>query len=134
MKTVHLVTFLIVATLVFSAWVPSPVFAKAEATTTTLEADSVGANVDVASARIVKLAIINHTPATLFVTLIGRKTYFFSVTNRGTAKYEVEAGKYTYIISSSFCLGALSKKISVKNDSSIGPIVCHKNLKTSPWR
>jgi len=134
MKTVRLITLLIITILVFSAWTPSPALAKTNAESTTILAENVTANADFAGTKTVMLTIINHTPGTLFVTLTGHKNYFFAVTNRGDAKYEIEVGRYTYTVNSSSCLNSLTKTINFKNIGSIGPIVCHKNLKTNPWR
>jgi hypothetical protein len=134
MKTVRFVTFLIAAILVFSVWTPSPALARADTLTTAIGSDSVSANADFTDSKVVKLTITNHTAGTLFVTLIGQKTYFFAVTNRGKAKHEIEAGTYTYFVSSSSCRGVLSKTTYFKDGGSIGPVVCHKNLKISPLR
>jgi hypothetical protein len=134
MKIARLSTFLVVTILVFSAWTPSPVFARADPLTTAIGADNVSADADFADSNIVRLTITNHTAGTLFVTLLGRKNYFFVLTNRGKEKHEIEAGTYTYFVSSSSCRGVLSKTTYFKIGGSIGPVVCHKNLKISPQR
>jgi hypothetical protein len=126
MKTVRLVTFLIVAILVFSAWTPSPVLAKTDAVTATIGMDSVSTSVDFVTAKLVKLTINNKTGGTLYVTLKGPRFYSFVVTNQGKARYEIEAGRYTYTVRAAACAGMISKTKNFKGGGSLGPYVCNR--------
>jgi hypothetical protein len=126
MKTVRLVTFLIVAILVFSAWTPSPVLARADATTVTIGADSGNTSVDFAAAKLVKLTVINKTGGTLYVRLVGPKNYFFSAPNQGKTSFQIEAGRYTFTVRSSACSGSISKSKNFKGGGSLGPYVCNR--------
>jgi hypothetical protein len=126
MKIVRFFTFLIVAILVFSAWTPVPVFAKPGTGAATIAADSVSANIDLAAAKLVKLTIINKTNGTLYVSLTGQRAYSFVLTNQGKSRYDIEAGKYTFVVRSSACPGSYSKSVNFKGNGTIGPIVCLK--------
>jgi hypothetical protein len=125
MKTVRLITFLIVAILVFSAWTPSPVLAKVDALATTIAADSVNTNVDVATTKLVKLTIVNQTGGTIYISLTGPKFYSFAATNQGKNTFMIEKGKYTAKIRAAACGGTLTKKVN--GGGSLGTIVCRKN-------
>jgi hypothetical protein len=124
MKTVRLFTFLIVAILVFSAWTPSPVLAKADAVTATIGADSVSASVDVVAAKLVKLTITNNTGGTIYITLVGPRSYSFAATKQGKNIFMIEKGKYTATIRASACGGKLTKKVN--GGGSLGTIVCRR--------
>jgi hypothetical protein len=108
------------------------VLAKAAAPIASIESAGLSANADLAGSRTVRLTITNKTTNYLFVTLRGPKTYFFVLAERSTARHQVEAGQYTYLISSASCPGTITKTISLKNDAAIGPFACHKNLKIFP--
>jgi len=122
MKTVRFITFLIVAVLVLSAWTPSPVFAKADAATVTIEAGGVSANVDVATTKLVKLTITNRTGGVLYITLTGPRFYSFVASKEGKSTFMIEKGKYTATIRASACRGTLTKKVN--GGGSLGTIIC----------
>jgi hypothetical protein len=128
MKTVRFVTILIAVMLVFSAWTPSPVLAKAEAATAGLAANSVSGNVDLATAKQVKLTINNNTGGTIYITLSGTRFYSFAATKQGKNIFMIEKGKYTATIRASACGGVLTKKVN--GAASLGTIVCRKSKKT----
>jgi len=87
MKTVRLVTFVLVFVLVFSAWTPAPAFASAEP----------GGSGTTRSA-MVSLTIVNRTFGALQVSLEGSDgSYFFYVT-QGKSTYQIAPGKYTYTV------------------------------------
>jgi hypothetical protein len=125
MKTVRLITFLIAVMLVFSVWVPSPVFAKADVATATIAADSVSVNADLVTAKMVKLTIVNQTGGTIYISLAGARFYSFAATQPGKNTFMIEKGKYTATIRASNCGGTLTKKVN--GGGSLGTIICRKN-------
>ena len=87
MKTVRLVTFVLVFMIVFSAWTPAPVLASAE----TGEAGST-------SAALVSLTVINKTFGALQVTLEGNGNSYSFYIGQGKTTYQIVPGKYTYTV------------------------------------
>ena len=125
MKTVRLITLLIVTILVISAWTPSPVLAKADATIATIGAGSVSMNADFATGKLVKLTITNNTGGIIYISLAGPRFYSFAATKQGKNTFMIEKGKYTATIRSNACGGSLTKKIN--GGGSLGSIVCRKH-------
>ena len=122
MKTVRLITFFIVAILVCSAWTPSPVLAKAGAAATTIGANGISSNVNLATNKLVKLTITNRTGGTLYISLVGHRSYSFAAANQGKNTFMIEIGKYTATIRASACKGSLIKKVN--GGGSLGTIIC----------
>jgi len=122
MKTVRLITFFIVAILVCSAWTPSPVLAKAGAAATTIGANGISSNVNLATSKLVKLTITNRTGGTLYISLVGHNSYSFAATNQGKNTFMIESGKYIATIRASACSGSLIKKVN--GGGSLGTIIC----------
>ena len=125
MKTVRLITFLIVAILVFSAWTPTPVFASAGAAAASISASNVSASADFTTAKLVKLTITNNTGGTIYISLSGPRSYSFAATEQGKNVFMIEKGKYTAIIRSNACSGTLTKKVN--GGGSLGTIICRKH-------
>lgn len=126
MKTVRLFTFLVVAILVFSAWTPAPVFAKADVATETIGANSIFTNVDFAAPKLVKVTITNRTGGIMYISMVGPKTYSFSAPNQGKTSFQIVPGKYTYTLRTSACPGTVTKKGNFKTGGSLGAWVCPK--------
>ena len=127
MKIVRLFTVLIVAIFVISAWTPVPVLAKADAATTSIAADSVSANGDLATAKLVKLSIVNQTGGVIYITLSGPRSYYFSATEPGKNVFMIEKGKYAVTLRTSACSGTVTRKIN--GGGSLGTFRCFKNKK-----
>jgi hypothetical protein len=116
---------MVVALLILSAWTPSPVYASADAATVSIGSNDVGANVNVADVKLVKLTINNKTGGILYVTLKGTRSYSFAAPV-GKTKYQIESGRYTYTVRSSACGGSITKAKNFKGGGSLGPYFCKK--------
>jgi hypothetical protein len=91
MKTIRLITFVIVAAIVFSVWTPVPVFAKS------LDGSS-GRSAGSTQRTVISLTVLNRTLGSLTMTLDGPAgNYIFSVP-RGKTTFSIKPGKYTYSI------------------------------------
>jgi hypothetical protein len=110
MKTVRLFTFLIVAILVFSAWTPAPVFAKAETATLSIGADNVSMSVVPAAGKQAKVVITNNTGGAIYITLTGTRTYNFVAAKEGKNVFMIDKGRYSVTIRASACSGVVTKK------------------------
>jgi hypothetical protein len=126
MKTVRLITILVIAILIFSAWPPSPAYAQGQASSVSIGASGASDSGTFVTAKMVKLTVNNKTGGTLYVTLTGQRFYSFVVTNQGKSRYDIEAGRYTYTVRTSACAGSISKTVNFKGGGTLGPYVCNK--------
>lgn len=109
MKAVRLITCLVVAILVFSAWTPTPVLAKADVATTSIIPNSVSSIGDFATTKPVKMTIVNNTGGFIYIRLTGTKAYYFSA-GAGKNTFMIAPGKYLVTLTTSACKGAVTKK------------------------
>jgi hypothetical protein len=110
---------LLIAIVLFLSCAPSPVFASPAA--------SIRPAVQAAAAaKIVQLTVTNKTGGTVYVTLEGKLTYYFTASNQGKTKFKIEGGTYKYTVRASNCGGSISKTKNFKNGGSLGPFVCKK--------
>jgi hypothetical protein len=120
MKTVRLITLVIVLALAFSVWGPAPVLAKSADPSQALAGDF-------AKSSMVKLTISNRTGGTLYISLTGPKgNYWFAASKQGKSNFQILPGKYTYTITASNCGGHLTKTRNFKGSASLGQIVCNR--------
>jgi hypothetical protein len=110
MKTVRLVTFLVVAVLIFSAWTPAPVFAKSETAPLSIGTGAVSTNVVSATAKQVKLVVTNNTGGVIYITLTGTRSYYFAAAKQGKNVFMIDKGRYEVILRTSACKGVVTKK------------------------
>ena len=126
MKTVRLITVLIVAMLVFSAWTPSTAYARADEAGVTIGSNDANTGMSAVDAKLVKLTITNKTGGIVYVSLKGATRSYSFAAPVGKTKYEIEAGTYTYTVRSSACSGSITKTKNFKSGGSLGPYVCKK--------
>jgi hypothetical protein len=121
MKTVRLLTFVVIAVLVFSAWTPSLAYAKASVPDTTNQILAVKA--------VGMVKVYNGTGGTVMVDLKGSKSYYFWVPKQGwTTSKGIEAGSYTATLNTSACRGRIIKKITITAGGTVnlGKFFCQK--------
>ena len=118
MKTLRLITMMIVAVLVLSAWTPAPVSAKGAASELTIAPNGASASLDNISTKVVKLTIHNRTGGVLFVTLAGTKNYYFTI--GGTySKFNIDPGRYTVTAITTACGGVHVKMRNMKQGGNL---------------
>jgi hypothetical protein len=135
MKTARIIIFLVIASLVLSAWTPATAKAKAGDDQAILVTSLNGS---FEGAKVAYVTIDNRTGGTIFLSLnpqpyqrkkqnpIPRKSYSFLVTAQGKTKFPILAGIYVYTIRSSNCGG---KRINTKiftGETILGPYYCQK--------
>jgi hypothetical protein len=122
MKTLRILIIVIIAVLVISAWAP----AYAKPTGEHPMVDNHMTN-DPAKTKLSKLTVDNRTGGTLFVSLSGPRSYFFSTAKRGKTTFsDIEPGKYTIVLRTSACVGSLTytKNLKKGGGANIKPVVC----------
>jgi hypothetical protein len=135
MKTFRLISFMIIASFVLSAWTPSTVSAMAEddqvVFTTSLNGGLAGADVAI-------FTVDNRTGGTLFITLnpqpyqrkkpnpIPKMRYSLLATEQGKNQFKILAGTYVYTIRSSNCGGHRMNTKEFKGTVNIGSYYCDK--------
>ena len=123
MKTLRLLTIILLAVLVLSTWAPAPVYAKGSTTPSNSSTQAV----DLAKTKLAKLRVTNKTGGTLYVTFSGAFSYSFAATSPGKTTFEsmIQPGKYTITVTSSACNGQLTYHRKVKGGTvSLPPIIC----------
>jgi hypothetical protein len=125
MKNLRWITLLIVATLIFSAWAPAPVLAKAETATISSESGAVSVSVAPATAKQVKLTVVNQTGGVIYLTLTGTRSYYFVAGEEGKNVFMIDNGKYTVTLRTSACSGSVTRKIN--GGGNLGTFRCFKN-------
>ncbi len=109
MKTARVITILAIAMLVFSAWTPSPVFARQTQTPLTIAPGVSSLTVEGVATSVVPLWVKNRTGGVLFVTLEGPKTYYFTVPEVKT-KFLIVPGRYRVRAISTACSGTFEHR------------------------
>jgi len=122
MKTLRLLTVLIVIALLVSVWVPVPAAALSPSSDAKV---SVNLIVDQAKSKVVKLVVNNRTGGTLYVRLTGPRNYSFATSKPGKATFlNIQPGRYTITVSSSACRGTLTYNRNMKGTIALKPFVC----------
>jgi len=120
MKTVRLVTLVLIAMLVFSAWTPSPAYAKVTApgnTNTLLAGKGTTAN----------LTIDNRTGGTIYIRLTGPRSYYFVASKPGKNTFTgIQFGVYTVTHNTSACKGTVTKRLKITGNVNMGRWFCQK--------
>lgn len=119
MNKIFRVSCLLVAIVLFLSCTPAVVFASPAASTRPQFQAA-------AAAKIVQLTVTNKTGGTVYVTLEGKLTYYFTASDQGKTKFKIESGTYKYTVRASNCGGSISKTKNFKNGGSLGPFVCKK--------
>jgi hypothetical protein len=106
MKTVRLLTFVVIAVLVFSAWTPSLAYAKASVPGTT-------SIILAAKGTTGTLKIDNRTGGTIYIRLTeGPKAYYFVASKQGMNTFTgIMPGKYVATHNTSACKGSSTKRV-----------------------
>ena len=118
MKTVRVITILVVAILVLSAWVPSPVSARQAERPATIVPGNPNLTVDVVTIRVVPLTVKNRTGGVLFITLEGPKTYYFTIPNV-KAKFLIIPGRYKVRAISTGCSGTFEQSKNFRDGGNL---------------
>src|SRR5512138_334879 len=120
MKTLRLLTIILVAVLLFSTWAPA--YAKTASSPTTA--------VELAKTKLARLRVTNKTGGTLFITFSSpTRGYSFSTAKQGKTTFEpvIQPGKYTVTVRTSGCSGQLTYKRNVKGGSvGLPPFICRR--------
>jgi|WetSurMetagenome_2_1015567.scaffolds.fasta_scaffold1660963_1 hypothetical protein len=117
MKTLRLFVVILVAVMVMSVWTPAFASAPAPATNT--------AQVQFAEAKTATLTVDNSTGGTLYVSLQGPKSYWFSTSKSGKTTFKnIAPGKYTITVRTSGCRGTLTYNKSIKGKASLKRFIC----------
>ena len=125
MKTLRLLTILIIAMLVVSAWAPAPAYSIPSAKDSHSSASLI---VDSAKTKVVKLVVNNRTGGSLYVRLSGPRGYFFSTSKQGKTTFlNIQPGRYTITVSASACGGALTYHKNMKGTIALKPFICRKH-------
>jgi hypothetical protein len=107
MKTLRLLTVVLVAVLLFSTW--GPAYAKTASSPTN--------SVELAKTKLARLRVTNKTGGVLYVSFSSpTRSYNFSTGKQGKTTFEpvILAGKYTVTVRTSGCPGQLTYKRNVK--------------------
>ncbi len=120
MKILRLLTFMLVAVLVFSTWAPA----------LALQSNPSPANsADLAKTKLARLRVTNRTGGTLFVSFSGPRSYNFSTGAQGRTTFEavIQPGKYRIDVRASACPGTLHFTKNVKGGTvGLPPFVCRR--------
>lgn len=118
MKTVRLLTFVLIAMLVFSAWTPSPAYAK------TLS-PGISNAFFAGKGTTANLTIDNHTGGTIYIRLTGPRNYYFVASKQGKNTFTgIQFGVYTVTHNTSACKGSVTKKLKITGNVSLGRWFC----------
>jgi len=75
--------------------------------------------------KVSSLTVDNRTGGTLWVTLTGPKTYYFSTADQGKTTFSpIDPGKYTITVRSSACGGSLTYTKNISGKASLKPFIC----------
>jgi hypothetical protein len=98
MKNTRLFTLLMIVILAVSAWTPAAVSARGLEQPTLAPSLSL----DPVTTQVVRLSIHNRTGGTLFVTLEGPKSYYFTIGD-SWARFDIVPGRYRVTAISTAC-------------------------------
>jgi hypothetical protein len=118
MKTARVLTVLVVAILIFSAWPPSPVSAWQVDSPAASAPGNPSLTVEAVAPSVVPLWVKNRTGGVLFVTLEGPKTYYFTVPAEKT-KFLILPGWYRIRAISTGCSGTFEKRKNFKQGGNL---------------
>jgi hypothetical protein len=118
MKTARIITILVTAILVFSAWTPSPVSARQTGSPAAIAPSGPSLSVDVVTTEVVPFSVKNRTGGILFVTLEGPKTYYFAV-REVKAKFLIIPGRYKIKAVSTACSGVFESNKNFKTGGNL---------------
>jgi hypothetical protein len=116
------------AVLVFSTWAPFPVYAQPS---TVASEDTASLIIELKETKKAKLTVDNRTGGTLYVSLSGPRSYYFSTSKKGKTTFnDIEPGKYTVTVRTSACSDTLTYQQNIKGTASLKPFGCSKQTKT----
>ncbi|MCX6065970.1 MAG: hypothetical protein NT121_09475 [Chloroflexi bacterium] len=118
MKTLRTISLLIVAILVLSAWTPSPVSARQADKPVTVAPLSPSFSADAVTTVVVPLYVKNRSGGTLFITLAGPKTYYFTIVDK-TAKFLILPGRYRITAISTACSNLHEQRRNFKDGGNL---------------
>jgi hypothetical protein len=118
MKTLRTVPLLVIAVLVFSAWMPSPAFARSAEAATAIVSGGPNQTAEVVTTKVVPLTVKNRTGGVLFITLEGPKTYYFTIPD-AKAKFLIIPGRYRVRAISTGCSGTFEQKKYFKDGGNL---------------
>ena len=136
MKTVRLITFIIIASLVFSVWTPTAASAKTEAEQVIFVTASNG-SFEVANVAYAYIIVDNRTGGLLYIQLEAkqyakepkRRSYSFVAFEQGKTKFQILPGRFIYTIRSSNCGGKRLDTRFFKGTINLGTFYCDKKNK-----
>lgn len=111
MKTAKIFLVLLVVGILIGS---SIITAKAAATT----------DLPTAKIKAGTLTVRNMTGGTLYVSLSGPRSYFFSAGGGKTVFKGIQPGKYVITVTASACGGSLTFKRNIKGNASLPTFVC----------
>jgi hypothetical protein len=118
MKTARVITILVTAILVFSAWTPTPVSARQVDSPAAIAPAGASLSVDVVAISVVPLVVKNRTGGILFITLEGPKTYYFTIVDV-KAKFLIVPGNYKVQAISTGCSGTFEQYKKLKKGGNL---------------
>src|SRR5512138_2228048 len=118
MKTLRLITIVLVAVMLFSTW--GPAYAKSASSPTNA--------VELGKTKLAKLRVTNKTGGTLYVTLSSKiRSYSFATAQQGKVTFDagIQPGKYSITMRTSACRGTLHVSRNVKGGTvSLPGVIC----------
>jgi hypothetical protein len=124
MKGLRFLIIMVAVVLAFSAWAPSPAYAKPAETQATI---GVSTTVDFCKTKTGSLSVTNKTKGTLYVSLSGPAFYSFSTSKQGKTTFKnIMPGTYTITVRASACGGSLTYNKKIKGNASLKTFVCRK--------
>lgn len=118
MKAARGITALIVLILLFSAWPPSPVFARQVESSPVVAPSSPNQVTEPVAIKVVPLWIKNRTGGVLFVTLYGQRTYYFTILS-DKSKFLIVPGWYKISAISTGCSGTFEHRKNFKQGGNL---------------
>jgi uncharacterized surface anchored protein len=75
--------------------------------------------------KVAKLTVDNRTGGTLYISLQGPTTYYFTASKQGKNTFnDILPGKYKGTVTSSSCGGSISFSISMNGNTTLPPYIC----------
>lgn len=118
MKNFRAISLLVVAILVLSAWTPLPVSARQADKPLTVAPPSPSFSPDAVTTVVVPLYVKNRTGGTLFITLTGPKTYYFTIAEART-KFLILPGRYRITAISTACSSLHEQRRNFKDGGNL---------------
>lgn len=124
---------MIIASLVFSVWTPTPASAKAE-NEQVISVNTVNGSLGVANIAYAYIIVNNKTGGLLYIQLEAkqyakeprRRSYSFVAFEQGITKFQILPGRFIYTIRSSNCGGKRLDTRVFKGTINLGTFYCDK--------